>query len=73
LLAQAIGECLAGEMVETQVTLSPKNSELRAQLHSQKMVVHEELTDEGNWVLDLRLPQKVYKAWQRIFKGLHPL
>lgn len=71
LLAQAIGECLAGETVATQVTLSPKNSELRAQLYSQKMVVHEQLTEQGHWVLDLRLPQRVYKAWQRIFAGLH--
>jgi len=71
LLEQAIGECLAGEIVATQVTLGPKNSELRAQLHSQKLVTHEELTDEGNWVLDLRLPQRVYKAWQRIFSDIN--
>lgn len=73
LLEQAISECLAGEMIETQVTLTPKNSELRAQLHSQKMVVQERLTDEGHWVLDLRLPQRVYKAWQRIFSDINKL
>lgn len=68
LLAEAVGECLAKEMIETNVVLSAERAELRAQLYSQGLILKEELDDSGNWRMKLRLPKRVFKAWQHFFK-----
>lgn len=52
LLADAVGELLAGKLIEKTICLSPEQAVLRNQFYKMQLVTHEEVTDEG-WVLTL--------------------
>ena len=56
LLYQALNEILGGDIVETTIDLSPSQGRLRARLYSLGAVQSEELDDNGDCHLHLRLP-----------------
>lgn len=65
LLLQAISERLAGTMVEEQLHLPLTAGRLRSQLYQLEAVAHESFDEQGNWLLDVRMPQV---EWQRLCK-----
>lgn len=52
LLADAVGELLAGKLIEKTVHLAANQALLRSQLYKMQLVICEEVTEEG-WVLTL--------------------
>lgn len=56
-LVAAIGEKLGKDMAEREVTLSPKQAKLRADLYSRDAVIVEKIDDNGNYHLVIRLPR----------------
>jgi GTP-binding protein HflX len=64
LLKEAISTQLHGDIITEQILLKPTEAKLRAQLYELDAVLHEALTEEGNWLLTIRvtLAQK-----QRLF------
>ncbi len=58
LLAQALSECLADDVIGFSLTLSPEQGRLRAALHELDAVREERFEDEGSVSLDIRLPRR---------------
>ena len=56
-LASAIGELLNKDIIEQKVVLSPSQAKLRSQLYEHDAIVSEEVDDEGNYHLVIRLPR----------------
>jgi GTPase len=56
-LAIAIGEMLNKDLVEVDVVLLPKQARIRAELYSRNAVLAERIDEEGNYHLNVRLPQ----------------
>jgi GTP-binding protein HflX len=57
LLVDAMGEILADELVETQITLQPHEGNIRAKLFALGAVVHEDTDHDGQIRMDLRIDQ----------------
>ena len=57
LLADAVGELLAGKLIEKIVHLSPDQAALRNQYYKAQLVTHEEVTEEG-WALTLSVREQ---------------
>jgi len=58
LLISSLSELLANDMIEGSITLAPKHGGLRSKLYKNKVVLHEENSDQGESILDIRLPHK---------------
>lgn len=65
LLLQALSERLAEQIVAVTLVLPPENGKLRAALFSLNAVVGEQIDEQGNWHLAVRLPER---DWQRLDK-----
>lgn len=65
-LEKSIIELLSGVMVRCEVTLQPKEGQLRAKLYNLGAVVNESIDDSGAIVLQLIMQRKDY---ERLFKG----
>jgi GTPase len=57
LLRKAIIELLGTEMIVGRLLLTPQQGKLRALLYTQQAVSHESYRDDGNAVLDVRVPK----------------
>ena len=57
-------ELLSDEVVVCEVLLSPAQGKLRASLYELQAIETERLDDQGNWILNIRLPRREY---QRLF------
>ncbi|MBQ4813719.1 GTPase HflX [Pseudoalteromonas luteoviolacea] len=69
LLSQAISELLAKKMFSNRLVLPPAFGKLRGALFNLNAVNHESYDDQGNWLLDVRLPQA---DWERLKKEQGP-
>ncbi|GHA95652.1 ribosome rescue GTPase HflX [Modicisalibacter luteus] len=58
LLAEALSERLAENVIEASLTLSPEQGRLRAGLHELGAVREETFDDQGNTLLNVRLPRR---------------
>ncbi|MEC9482950.1 MAG: GTPase HflX, partial [Halomonas sp.] len=58
LLDQALSERLAEDVIETHLTLLPRQGRLRAGLHELGAVREEAFDDQGHILLDIRLPRR---------------
>ncbi|TDX32968.1 GTP-binding protein HflX [Modicisalibacter xianhensis] len=58
LLAEALSERLAEDVIEARLTLAPKQGRLRAGLHELGAVREETFDDEGRTLLSVRLPRR---------------
>lgn len=58
LLAQALSERLAEDVIEVHLTLEPKQGRLRAGLHELEAVRNETFDEQGRILLDVRLPRR---------------
>ncbi|MGC3872608.1 ribosome rescue GTPase HflX [Halomonas sp. GXIMD04776] len=58
LLAQALSERLAEDVIEAHLTLLPEQGRLRAGLHDLGAVREEAFDDQGRILLDIRLPRR---------------
>jgi GTP-binding protein HflX len=56
-LATAIREALGKDMVEKKCVLTPKQAKLRAELYAQEAIVSEDIDEEGNYHLTIRMPR----------------
>lgn len=57
LLLQAIGECVGGRMHHGHYLLSPSQGRLRALFYQNNGVVTEQVTDSGDTLVEVRLPE----------------
>lgn len=60
LLHQAIQKYLTQDFVEKQIVLKPEQAKLRAKLFELHAVQSETVDEQGNWHLQIILPQKMY-------------
>lgn len=58
LLAQALSECLADDVIDFELSLSPEQGRLRAGLHELDAVREERFDDAGHTLLEVRLPRR---------------
>ncbi len=58
LLLKAIQELLGDEMYVEQISLEPKQGQMRAQLYASNAVTQESIDENGNMLLDVRLAHK---------------
>jgi len=61
-LVQAIGLHLFGDPVVRSVNLPPSAGKLRAQLFELGAVTHEQPTEDGGWILQVRMSKRDYEA-----------
>ncbi|KZN66132.1 GTPase HflX [Pseudoalteromonas luteoviolacea CPMOR-1] len=69
LLSQAISELLAKKMFCNQLVVPPAFGKLRGALFNLNAVCDESYDEQGNWLLDVRLPQA---DWERLKKEQGP-
>ena len=58
LLQSAVSEILAGNMAEETIRISPAQAKLRSQLYEKGFIEGEQVDEEGNYELHLRLPRQ---------------
>lgn len=58
LLAQALAERLAGDVIDAHLVLTPEQGRLRAGLHELDAVREEAFDEQGRILLDIRLPRR---------------
>ncbi|MCU4676337.1 GTPase HflX [Catenovulum sp. 2E275] len=66
LLLQALTECLAKKMVEVKLAIPPSEQKWRGVFFELNCIENESYSDEGNWLVDLRLPND---EWNRLLKN----
>ncbi len=64
-LSQAVSELLAGDIVQCWLELMPQHARLRALLYGSGAVQQEKITDNGNSLLEVRLPRKELRRLQK--------
>ena len=64
-LLSAMGELLADDLIETQITLAPHEGNLRAKLFALGAVLHEDTDPNGCIHMDLRIDQRDLTRIQR--------
>ncbi|KZN35139.1 ribosome rescue GTPase HflX [Pseudoalteromonas luteoviolacea] len=69
LLSQAISELLAKKMFSNKLVVPPAFGKLRGALFNLNAVNSESYDEQGNWLLDVRLPQA---DWERLKKEQGP-
>ncbi|XOV80215.1 MAG: ribosome rescue GTPase HflX [Aestuariibacter sp.] len=65
LLRNALTECLTEKMVQYQLRVPPKLSALRGRLFELNCIAAENYADDGDWLVDVRMP---IKEWHRLVK-----
>lgn len=65
LLSEALTELLSKSMVQYRLNISPRWGRLRGQLYQMNFITNEQFSDEGGWLVDIRMPNQ---DWQRIKK-----
>ncbi|SFU64099.1 ribosome rescue GTPase HflX [Halomonas korlensis] len=58
LLAQALSECLADDVIDFELSLAPEQGRLRAGLHELDAVREERFDEAGHTILEVRLPRR---------------
>jgi GTP-binding protein HflX len=58
LLLQAMAELLGDDILHQAIVLGPEQGRLRARLYAQGTVLHEQVNEDGQMVLDVRLQKK---------------
>lgn len=66
LLLQALTESLARKMVEFTLSIPPSEQQWRGILFGLNCIENESYTEEGNWLVDIRLPTD---EWNRLLKN----
>ncbi len=61
-LIAAIGEMLGKEMISGEIVLAPRQAKLRADLYARSAVISEEVDEEGNIHLQVRLPRQEFES-----------
>lgn len=56
-LIQAIGELLGKDMIQQEILLSAQQAKLRAELYEREAILSEEIDEEGNYHLKVRMPR----------------
>ena len=69
LLSEAISDLLAKQMLNETLLLAPQYGRLRASLFNLSAVHNERFDEQGNWLLDVRLPMI---EWNRLIKDFGP-
>ncbi len=69
LLSEAISDLLAKKMLSETLLLAPQYGRLRASLFNLSAVHNERFDEQGNWLLDVRLPMI---EWNRLIKDFGP-
>lgn len=59
LLKDAIGELVAGKVIDQEITLTAEQAAFRNKLYKMRLVQHEEVTEDG-WKLQLRIREKLF-------------
>ena len=67
LLRNALTECLGKSMVQYQLRIPPKEGKLRGALFRMNCIASESYTEEGDWLVDIRMPSS---DWKRLEKRL---
>jgi GTP-binding protein HflX len=65
LLAEALTELLSKSMVQYRLNIPPRWGRLRGQLYQMNFITNEQFSEEGGWLVDIRMPNQ---DWQRIKK-----
>ncbi len=65
LLAQALTELLSKSMVQYRLNIPPRFGGLRGQLYQMNFITSEQFSDEGGWLVNVRMPTQ---DWQRLKK-----
>ncbi|TDF35761.1 GTPase HflX [Alteromonadaceae bacterium M269] len=65
LLFSALTECLEQDMVQHQLRIPPHQGKLRGALFRMQCISAEEYTGDGDWLVDVRMPNA---DWQRLVK-----
>ena len=55
-LLEAVSELLAGEMSDQLLRVAPSEAKLRSKLYAANYVENEEITDDGHYLLRVRMP-----------------
>lgn len=71
LLRTALAECLSRETIHTQVRLSPSQGRLRARLFNLRAVINEQLSPDGDWLLEVQTSRKNLNQLSR-HEGFRP-
>ncbi|MBE1300543.1 MAG: GTPase HflX [Alteromonadaceae bacterium] len=66
LLRNALTECLADKMVQYQLRVPPALGKLRGTLFTMNCIAQESYADDGDWLVDIRMPSK---DWHRLVKN----
>ena len=67
LLFSALTDCLAQDMVQHQLRIPPHQGKLRGALFRMQCISAEEYTGDGDWLVDVRMPNA---DWQRLIKHI---
>jgi GTP-binding protein HflX len=65
LLSQALTERLSKMMMQCQLNIPPKHGRLRGQLYQMNFVTSEQFSEQGGWLVDIRMPSQ---DWRRLVK-----
>lgn len=65
LLGNALTECLAEKMIQHRLKVPPQLGKLRGVLYSLNCISSESYAEDGDWMVDVRMPAK---EWQRLVK-----
>lgn len=63
LLAQAISECLGGDVVQASIRIEGRQQRLRACLYEHKSVLNERYDEDGACILEIRAPESDLRRW----------
>lgn len=66
LLLTALTECLSDKMVQYKLRVPPALGKLRGALYSLNCIATEAYAEDGDWLVDIRMPEK---DWQRLVKN----
>lgn len=61
LLLEAISECLGQDVIQTWLTLAPEQGRLRARLYARDAVISEQMGDNGELRLEIKMPRNDYE------------
>ncbi|BDX04662.1 ribosome rescue GTPase HflX [Planctobacterium marinum] len=65
LLLNALTECLSEKMVHHRLRVPPALARIKGALYSLNCIAHEAYSDNGDWLVDIRMPAK---DWHRLVK-----
>lgn len=60
LLLKAVSELVYGDPVQRTVVLAPSQGKLRAQLYQQEAIIREQIDDQGQWIITVRMSQNKF-------------